>query len=179
MRNRILLLTQFFPPETGAGANRIGPMADVLSKYYEVTVVALKPSYPSPREFEGVSLESQDAGHPYAVKRTFSFYPHRGSLLLRTMREQVMALRLALRTLLEPVDILITSSPSMFLGPVGLAVARARNAKFVWDVRDITWGYARDVAGSSPVMTFAVRMLEGTSSTPCAGLMWWSALLVG
>ena len=160
MRNRILLLTQFFPPETGAGANRIGPMADVLSKYYEVTVVALKPSYPSPQEFEGVSLESQDAGHPYAVKRTFSFYPHRGSLLLRTIREQVMALRLALRTLSEPVDILVTSSPSMFLGPAGLAVARARNAKFVWDVRDITWGYARDVAGSSPVMTFAVRMLE-------------------
>ena len=160
MRNRILLLTQFFPPETGAGANRIGPMADVLSKYYEVTVVALKPSYPSPREFEGVSLGPHDAGHPYAVKRTFSFYPHRGSLLLRTIREQVMALRLALRTLSEPVDILVTSSPSMFLGPVGLAVARARNAKFVWDVRDITWGYARDVAGSSPVMTFAVRMLE-------------------
>jgi len=71
-----------------------------------------------------------------------------------------MALRLALRALPEPVDILVTSSPSMFLGPVGLAVARARNAKFVWDVRDITWGYAKDVAGPSPTMAFAARMLE-------------------
>jgi len=71
-----------------------------------------------------------------------------------------MALRLALRTLSEPVDILVTSSPSMFLGPVGLAVARLKNAKFVWDVRDITWGYARDVAGPSAVMTFATRILE-------------------
>ena len=160
MRKRILLLTQFFPPETGAGANRIGPMADVMSKYCEVVVVALKPSYPSPRGYKGVSLESHDADRSYAVKRTFSFYPHKGSLLFRTLREQLMALRLALRALPEPVDILVTSSPSMFLGPVGLAVARARNAKFVWDVRDITWGYAKDVAGPSPTMAFAARMLE-------------------
>jgi colanic acid biosynthesis glycosyl transferase WcaI len=160
MRKRLLLLTQFFPPETVAGANRIGPMADVLSKYYEVVVVALKPSYPSPREYEEVSLKSHDAGHPYTVKRAFSFSPHKGSLPLRTLREQAMALRLALLALTKPVDILVTSSPSMFLGPVGLAVARIRNAKFVWDVRDITWGYARDVSGSSRVMALAVRMLE-------------------
>ena len=157
---RLLLLTQFFPPETGAGANRLGPMARVLSRDYEVLVVALRPSYPSPREFRGIALGTHDAEHPYAVKRTFSFYPHRGSLLLRSLREQLMALRLALRALSEPVDILVTSSPSMFLGPVSLAFARLRNAKFVWDVRDITWGYARDVAGSSPVMTFATRILE-------------------
>jgi colanic acid biosynthesis glycosyl transferase WcaI len=160
VRKRLLLLTQFFPPETGAGANRIGPMAKVLSKHYEVSVVTLKPSYPSPKEYEGVSLESHDARYSYGVKRTFDFYPHKGGLLLRTLREQLMALRLALRALPESVDILVTSSPSMFLGPAGLAVARAKNAKFAWDVRDITWGYAKDVAGSSPTMIFAARMLE-------------------
>src|ERR671920_1944059 len=157
MRKRILLLTQSFPPETGAPANRIGPMADVLSKYYKVVVVALKPSYPSPREYEGISLEAHDGGHSYAVKRTFSFYPHKGSLLFRALREQLMDLRLALRALPESEDILVTSSPSMFLGPMGLAVARARNAKFVWDIRDITWGYAKDFAGPSLAMTFATR----------------------
>ena len=160
MRKRLLLLAQSFPPETGAGANRIGPMADVMSKYFEVVVVALKPSYPSPRQYEGIALESHDAGFPYAIKRTFSFHPHRGSLILRTMREQMMAFRLALRALLEPVDLLITSSPSMFLGPVGLAVSRLRGAKFVWDVRDITWGYARDVTAASPVKAGAVRAIE-------------------
>jgi hypothetical protein len=121
---KILMLTQFFPPETGAGANRIGPMVDVLSKDHEVLVVALKPSYPSPQKYEGVPLKAHDARYSYAVKRTFSFYPHKGSFLSRTVREHVMALRLALQVLLEPVDILVTSSPSMFLGPVGLAVAR-------------------------------------------------------
>jgi colanic acid biosynthesis glycosyl transferase WcaI len=160
MSKKILMLTQFFPPETGAGAKRIGPMVDVLSKYYEVVVVALKPSYPSPQEYAGISLRAHDARYSYAVKRTFGFYPHKGSLLLRTLREQLMAIRLGIRALPEPADIVITSSPSMFLGPVGLAAARAKNATFVWDVRDITWGYARDVSGPSPVMTFATRMLE-------------------
>jgi len=160
MKKRILLLTQSFPPETGAGANRIGPMADVLSKYYEVTVVALKPSYPSPKEYDGISLGSHDARYPYPVKRTFGFHPHKGSLLLRALREQAMALRLAFHMLREPADILITSSPSMFLGPVALVLARVKNARFVWDIRDITWGYARDFAGSSPMMVFATRALE-------------------
>src|SRR3712207_3808504 len=109
MRKRILLLTQFFPPETGAGANRIGPMADVLSKYYEVLVVTLKPSYPSPHEYAGISLKSHDANYPYALKRAFSFYPHKGSFVLRSLREQLMALRLALRALPGSADIVVTS----------------------------------------------------------------------
>jgi colanic acid biosynthesis glycosyl transferase WcaI len=160
VRKRLLLLTQFFPPETGAGAHRIGAMAEVLSKHFEVSVVTLKPSYPSPQAYEGISLESHDARYSYGVKRTFAFNPHSGTLLLRSLREQIMTLRLALRALPESVDILLTSSPSMFLGPAGLAVARVKNAKFAWDVRDITWGYAKDVAGSSPTMIFAARMLE-------------------
>src|SRR5215210_735632 len=121
MSKRVVLLTQFFPPETGAGANRIGPMADVLSRHHDVLVVALEPSYPSPREHKGISLKAHDARCPYTVKRTFAFYPHKGSLLLRTLREQLMALRLALRMLPESVDVLVTSSPSMFLGPAALA----------------------------------------------------------
>src|SRR3712207_2937285 len=119
MRKKILLLTQFFPPETGAGANRIGSMADVLSKHHELLVVTLKPSYPSPQRYKEFRAQDHDAGYPYAIKRSFSFAPHRGSLLLRALREQIMAVRLALRAVPEPVDILVTSTPSMFLGPVG------------------------------------------------------------
>lgn len=160
MKKRVLLLTQFFPPEPIAGANRAGPMADVLSKYYEVCVLTLKPSYPSPREYEGISLELHDAGFPYTVERTFSFPPHSGSFSLRAVREQTMAVRMALRALPKSMDIVVASTPSMFLGPVGLAVARTRRAKFVWDVRDITWGYAKDTAGKTPVMALAASALE-------------------
>jgi colanic acid biosynthesis glycosyl transferase WcaI len=121
----------------------------------EVNITAIRCS-----RYEGISLEIHDAGFPYTVKRTFSFPPHSGSFSLRAVREQTMALRMALRALPESMDILVASTPSMLLGPVGLAVARARRAKFVWDVRNITWGYAKDTAGKSPVMAIAASGLE-------------------
>lgn len=157
---KVLLFCQSFPPETYAPANRIGPMADALSKYYDVRVVTLKPSYPSPEAYEGFPLERHDDKLPYAVKRTFHFHPHKGALIMRTLRENLMALLLAAYAAPGSVDIVATSSPSMFLGPVGLTLARAKRAKFVWDIRDITWGYAKELVGASPVMALAAQMLE-------------------
>jgi glycosyltransferase involved in cell wall biosynthesis len=160
MREKLLLLTQFFPPETNAGANRIGPMAEALSSHYEVCVVTPKPSYPSPKDYRHLSLQRYDAGYPYEIERAFDFLPHAGSLPVRTFREQAMAFRLAARALRKPADIVIASSPSMFLGPAGMALARIKGAKFVWDVRDLTWGYAKDVVKDSRTMSFAAWGLK-------------------
>ncbi|BBL79333.1 glycosyltransferase WbuB [Rubrobacter xylanophilus] len=155
-----MIMTQFFPPETYAGANRIGPMAAVLAGRFEVTVVTVKPGYPSPEYYAGVSLEEHDAALPCRVLRAAPFRPHRGGMVFRTLREHALAARLALRAA-GPADVVIASSPSMFLGPAGLAVARAKRARFVWDVRDITWGYARDIVGrASPAMAAASWALQ-------------------
>jgi glycosyltransferase involved in cell wall biosynthesis len=53
-----------------------------------------------------------------------------------------MAARMALRAAREPADIVITSSPSMFLGPVCWVLARTKASRFAWDIRDIGWEYA-------------------------------------
>ncbi len=161
MRKRVLIMSQFFPPETYAGANRIGPMAEVLAGRFEVTVVTVRPSYPAPEDYAGLSLEEHDAGLPCRVLRVPAFRPHRGGMVLRTLREHALAARLALRAA-GPAEVIIASSPSMFLGPAGLAAARSKGAGFVWDVRDITWGYARDIVGGASVaMAVASRGLEG------------------
>lgn len=157
---RILLLSQVFPPETNAGANRLGSMAHMLSKYYDVHVVTLKPSHPSPSLYEGISLRHHDSTLPYKIRRAFSFHPHKGKLIVRALREHIMAFCLAARAVSVPADIVICSPPSMFLGPVSLIVARAKGARFVWDVRDITWKYARETARSSPIMRFGMWALE-------------------
>lgn len=158
-KEKVLLLSQFLPPETSAAANRIGAMVGALGDY-DVRVVALKPSYPSPAFYDGFPLNDYDRARPYEIERTFSFHPHRGGLLVRALREHVMVLRLAARATTKPADILLASSPSMFLGPVALALAKAKRAKFVWDVRDITWNYAKEVSGNSSIMTFGLRALE-------------------
>jgi len=65
-----------------------------------------------------------DRERPYRVARPLAFVPHGGSLLTRAVREHLMALRLALRAAREPAEVVVTSSPSMFLGPVCLLLAR-------------------------------------------------------
>ena len=155
------MLSQFFPPETGAGAKRVGPMAEVLNRHFDVTVLCLRPSYPSPALYKGLPLRSSDAKYLFKVKRAFTFHPHKGSLLIRALREQLMAWGLLAYAAPLPADIVLASSPSMFLGPVGLLLAKAKRAKFVWDVRDITWGYARDqLKGATPLMEFIGVALE-------------------
>ncbi len=158
-KKKILVLSQFLPPETSAAANRVGAMLGALGDY-DVRVIALKPSYPSPAFYDEFPLSDHDAARPYKIERTFSFHPHKGGLLMRALREHVMALRLATRAVSRPADMVLTSSPSMFLGPVALVLARAKRAKFVWDVRDPTWNYAREVAGTSTIMALGLRALE-------------------
>ena len=48
----------------------------------------------------------------------------------------------------------------MFLGPVGLVLAKTKRAKYVVDVRDITWNYAREVTNSSRMMKLGLWALE-------------------
>jgi glycosyltransferase involved in cell wall biosynthesis len=157
---KVLLLSQFSPPETGSAANRVAVMAGKLTEHYRVCLVTLKPSYPSTSRYKGLQLERHDRALPYETKRAFSFHPHKGGLLVRAVREHAMAIRLMVRAALTPADIVLTSSPSMFLGPAALVLAKAKRAKFVWDIRDVTWRYAKEFADSSGKVAPGLRALE-------------------
>src|SRR5919201_5395182 len=115
---RILFLSQFFPPETFAGANRVGNLVETFARSCDVVVVTLKPSYPEPALYEGHPALASESRQPYRVERCFYFVPHSRSVAIRALRELLMAARMALRAAREPAEIVITSSPSMFLGPV-------------------------------------------------------------
>ena len=149
-RLRMLFLTQFFPPETFAGANRAHALARALAEGHDLNVVALNPAYPNERCFDRQATAGFDATVPFSIRRRGSFSPHRHrSVLGRAVRELWVALILGLRGLRSPANVLITSSPTMFLGPVGLLVARMKRASFVWDVRDITWAMVGEMTGGS------------------------------
>jgi colanic acid biosynthesis glycosyl transferase WcaI len=139
---RILVITQFFPPETFAGANRVGSMVDALARSHDVAVVTLSPSYPDPSFYDAKDAREADRMRPYRVARPLQFSPHSSSLAVRAIREHVMAIRLALRGAREEADIVITSSPSMFLAPACWVLARTKSCRFAWDIRDIGWEYA-------------------------------------
>ena len=165
---RIVVVCQFFPPEPFSGANRISSLADALAETNDVVVVTLRPSYPDPALYDVESVRKVDAALTYRVRRVFALQRYPRSLLRRALREQVMALRLALAAVgVTPVDAVVTSSPSMFLGPSTLLAARLRSAFFAWDIRDITWQLAGETFASSLATRVGARLLER--------LMWWTA----
>lgn len=56
MSKEILLITNYFPPEKGAAANRMQSVAEGLGKAgYAVKVVCPLPNYPNGKIFEGYS----------------------------------------------------------------------------------------------------------------------------
>ena len=156
----VKILSQGFPPETQAGANRIGAMANALHAVSDVHVVTLLPSHPTPEFHQRQrSLDGFDETLPYRVERTQEFHPHRGSFVIRSFREMAMAARLGWRGLRRPPDIYIATSPSAFIGFAGALVSVLRRRPLVIDLRDLTWEYAADEAnrrGSS-----LLRMLSG------------------
>jgi glycosyltransferase involved in cell wall biosynthesis len=141
---RIILLSQFFPPETAAPANRVGGIAEACSAIGALSVMTTLPSYPSPSAYSTTDISQFDSERPYSIHRLGEFSAHTGGLLVRGIRELLLALRLAAMSRHLRPDIVVASSPSMFLGPVGYVLARIHGVPFVWDVRDITWGYASE-----------------------------------
>lgn len=152
---RVLVVSQFFPPETFAGANRVKSMVDALARSNQVVVVTLKPSYPHPSLYATGAAAETDRGRPYRVTRPMHFVPHSRSLAVRAVREHLMAVRLAVRAAGEPADVVMTSSPSMFLAPACWVLARAKSSRFVWDIRDLGWEYA----GESRLVSSRTRPL--------------------
>jgi len=142
-RPTALFLTQSFPPETHAGANRAHAMAAALADHYDLTVVAPAPSHPSPERFSDMRTDEIDGSHEFKVIRSAAFPPHAAGYLRRGLLEVGMAARLMARRL-GRFDTMIATSPSFFLGPMALAFATAKRSRFVWDLRDLTWVYASE-----------------------------------
>ncbi|MFC1481957.1 hypothetical protein ACFL6E_06910 [Candidatus Neomarinimicrobiota bacterium] len=114
---KVLLLTQYYPPEIGAASERISSLARFLRTRCELTVLAPVPSYPWEEVIEG--YQQQDRNQPnrgYDLIRCYKI-PKSKNLFVRLFAEIAYAancLRHALR--LPRHDIVLVSSPSFFLG---------------------------------------------------------------
>jgi colanic acid biosynthesis glycosyl transferase WcaI len=160
MKPRILIITQFLPPETCAAANRVGAMLEALSVHFALEVIALQPSYPDPNLFTTQQAQEWDARQSYPVRRLFSFKPHDTSLFRRAWREIGMSLQLIWAARDAKVNAVFVSTPSMFLAPLAYALAKFKRAKFIWDVRDLTWRYAKESVSNNPTNLRLLDMLE-------------------
>ena len=139
---RILVVSQYFPPETGGTPNRVASIVDGLKAAgHDVQVITEKPNYPTGVIWEGyregVFLDRTYNGVP--VTHTWVLAdPKKRSLtrILFYVSFMLAAVAAAVR-LRGRFDVVLATSPPLFVGLAGWAIAKLKRAKFVFDVRDL------------------------------------------
>lgn len=174
----ILYVSQYFPPEVGAGSARAFELAKHwVHAGHRVTALTGFPSYPTGWNGNGNGAHpppeltaSQECGDRLRVIRTWAM-----GVGSRTPRERLMAwssfsLSSSLRGIAIPKpDVVVASSPPLTVGMTGWWLSRLKRKPFVFDVRDLWPESVRDLAGTKPG-TVADRTLDAM-----AGFLYRSA----
>ena len=139
---RILLLTQYFPPETGAAQNRLSDLAHrMASAGHEVTVLTSMPNYPQGRIFEAYRgrLFSTETNGRIRILRTWCYVSQNRSFVSRLLNYCSFAALSLVAGLLSSgkQDVIVVESPPLFLGLTGVALSRWRRAKMILNVSDL------------------------------------------
>lgn len=142
MSIKLLILTQYFPPEVGAPQNRLFELALRLQKSgVDVTVLTAMPNYPQ--------MEIQEAyrNKKYVYEEMSGLKVHRSSIYVSKNRSIISRLRNYFSFVyssarcgvkhIGPVDIIFCESPPLFLGYSALRLKRKKKAKLIFNVSDL------------------------------------------
>lgn len=153
---RILLLAHYYPPETGGASSRLSGLARwLVHQGHQVTVITGFPNYPSgqiPEAYRGKAWAvEQDAGVTLLRVWVFARPYRRSWQRLANYFSFVFTASLAALFHRRRYDVVMASSPPLFIGLAGVAWSVLRRTPLVFDVRDL-WpevaieagAYARD-----------------------------------
>jgi glycosyltransferase involved in cell wall biosynthesis len=164
-RLRVLLVSQYFPPEVGATQSRMQSFAEYLARRgHDVTVIAEFPNPPLgviPAEYRGRLVEV-DRSNPYKVIRVWVRTSSEKTQMTRlSFYTSFMAMAAAVSPLAGRPDVVVATTPPLFTGLAGLAIARAMRAPLVLDVRDLWPAAATSLLQISPGWpTRAAELIE-------------------
>jgi glycosyltransferase involved in cell wall biosynthesis len=139
---KILLLTQYFPPETGAPQNRLHSLATHLSSFgAEVSVLTAMPSYPQSVVYDGYKnkwyKKEQDGN--LTIYRSWIYVSKSKSVVARLLNYfsfVFTALFIGLFKI-KRHDIIICESPPLFLGITALFIKWIKSSKLIFNVSDL------------------------------------------
>ncbi len=159
---KILFLAHFYPPEMGGAVARLHGLTRWLAAYgHEVTVVTGFPNYPSgeiaagyrgkwrqSEEMDGVQVERcwvYASAKRSSMRRLANYFSFMASAFVRSL------------FLKGDYDVVVASSPPLFLGVTGWLLGRVRRVPFVFDIRDI-WPDVAVEAGEFAEDALVTRM---------------------
>jgi glycosyltransferase involved in cell wall biosynthesis len=140
---KLLILTQYFPPEVGAPQNRLFELALRLKACgVDVTVLTAFPNYPQMQIYKGY----EDKKYMYEemqglkVHRAFIYVSQNRSIVSR-LRNYFSFVRSSVKIgkkhLEDHYDFLMCESPPLFLGYSAMILAKCKNAKLIFNVSDL------------------------------------------
>lgn len=139
---KIIFLTQYFPPETGAPQNRLHATARALVRRGAgVTVLTAMPNYPDMRIHEGYrgKWHMQEEMDGMKVHRCWIYASTKRGILWRLLNYFSFVFTSLWVGLwrLKRSDVLLVESPPLFLGITAMLLAKAKGAKLVFNVSDL------------------------------------------
>jgi glycosyltransferase involved in cell wall biosynthesis len=139
---RILILTQYYPPETGAPQNRLSDLARRLNQAgHDVAVLTALPNYPRGEIFEdyrGRALMEENVSGVKVVRTWIYATPKKGFLrrLLNYFSFVFSSVALGAWKVGSP-DVVVVESPPLFLGISAELLAFFKNSRLVFNVSDL------------------------------------------
>lgn len=139
---RLLILTQYFPPEVGAPQNRLFELALRLQTMgMRVEVLTAMPNYPQMKiypEYVGIKNRKEEISG-LQVYRSSIFVSQSKSIIarLRNYFSFVFSSAKAGRKIEGDFDFLMCESPPLFLGYSAMYLSRKKKAKLIFNVSDL------------------------------------------
>lgn len=138
----ILLLSQYYPPETGAPQNRLSGLARELSAQgHLVEVLTAMPNYPAMEVHSDYKrrwfvTEIMDG---ISVSRSWIYVSKNRSIVSRLLNyfSFTLSALLVSSRLPKRFDVVLCESPPLFLGISGWWIAKRKKALFVFNVSDL------------------------------------------
>jgi len=137
----VLLITQYFPPEIGAAATRWGDYVQILiQKGHRVTVLCEMPNYPLGSYFPGYKrqwVKPENVSPNLTIIRSFAWANNRSSAIKKLGHYLIFMLSGLINAFkLRNYDVLIISSPPLFVGVIGAIISKIKSIHFILDIRD-------------------------------------------
>lgn len=138
----VLILTQYYPPETGAPQNRLSSLAKHLQLLgMDVSVLTAMPNYPAMQIQKGYQGKwyMKDSFEGITVHRSWIFVKKSNSIAIRLLNYFSFVFSALICGLLKVKkhDIIICESPPLFLGITAMMLKWMKGSKLVFNVSDL------------------------------------------
>ena len=164
---KLLILTQYFPPEVGAPQNRIYELALRLkSKGIDISVLTAMPNYPQMiihKEYKGKCYCKEDM-NGLIVHRTWIYVSKSKKIIFRLLNYFSFVFSSLWFGLIKirKHDVLLVESPPLFLGITAYLLSRAKKAKMIFNVSDL-WPESAEkleIISNKRILSLATKLEE-------------------